>query len=105
MIEIMNKKAEFVIENVVERRPSAKALHTPPRSRKAKFDRSDGDEQLILDFHKTIHPSVLRSRQRDSFTAEREGWARSDSPSSIDRRMESPTARNQCHLEEITGIF
>jgi hypothetical protein len=75
MIEIMNKKAGFVIENVVERRPSAKALHTPPRSfsRKAKFDRSDGDEQLILDFHKTNHPSVLRSRQRDSFTAEREG--------------------------------
>jgi WD repeat-containing protein 48 len=39
----------------------------------------------------SMQPSLLRSRQRDSFSGEREGWARSDSPSSIDRRMESPT--------------
>lgn len=43
----------------------------------------------------SIQPSTLRSRQRDSFSAEKEGWPRSDSPSSLSdaptRNVEPPS--------------
>lgn len=42
----------------------------------------------------SMQPSLLRSRQRDSFSADKEGWTCSESPSSMDppvRRVESPS--------------
>lgn len=45
----------------------------------------------------SIQPSTLRSRKRDSISAEREGWSRSDSPNSLGETQSRPrnvAARN-----------